>query len=195
MYLGSGMKFSRASWRPATKMVKPSWVLVWAQKHTGQRLSLGLLVWATNRTPQPTIGVWRSRSTFAALATKSALPSSQHAVFPSSQSAAPARRSALCGSQIVLRLPRNQHVDIRKVLHRPQNLHFLVHKLIQVEVHKVLPLPRNQHFHIHKMLRLLRDLHYCWPGKTPCNHASKVPVLIWSGQRGCRCLCYVQSVA
>ena len=52
----------------------------------------------------------------------------------------------------MLRLPRNLHFKVHKVLCLPRNLHF--------EVHKVLCLPRNLHFEVHKVLRLPRNLHF-----------------------------------
>ena len=57
----------------------------------------------------------------------------------------------------MLRLPRNLHLEVHKVLRLPQNLHFELHKALHLErnlhfeVHHVLHLPRNLHFEVHKV--------------------------------------------
>ena len=62
-------------------------------------------------------------------------------------------------SRFVLRLPRNLHIEVHKVLCLPRNLHLEVHKVLclpqnlHINVHKVLCLPRNLHIEVHKVLR------------------------------------------
>ena len=51
-----------------------------------------------------------------------------------------------------MRLPRNLHMEVHKVLCLPRSLH--------MEVHKALRLPRNLRMEVHKVLCLPRNLHF-----------------------------------
>ena len=79
----------------------------------------------------------------------------------------------------MLRLPRNLHMDVHKVLHLPRNLHMELHKVLRLprnldmEVHKALCLPRNLRVDVHRSAACAKTSNHQWRFTKCSDHATK----------------------